>query len=79
MLSCSKTVPRTHTCDILGHGLIILIGYTYQQGASSLAEARHQRASRLNILSWNNLRMSDRPESPSQVRTREDKVLRENW
>jgi hypothetical protein len=37
-------------CDILAHGLIGSIEYSYQQGASSFLEAYLERTSRLSLL-----------------------------
>ena len=39
-----------HWCDIPAQGLIGLIGYSYQQVATSFPEAGHQRTPRLSVL-----------------------------
>jgi hypothetical protein len=54
--------PR-HYCDILAQGLIELIEYPYQQGASSFLEAYLERTSRLSVLGLEKFGMSDRPGS----------------
>ena len=65
-------------CDILAQGLIGLIGYSYQQVATSFPEANLQRTLRLSVLGPEKLRMGDRPRSSSRVRTSEDKVCRKD-
>jgi hypothetical protein len=58
----------------LAQGLIELIEYPYQQGASSFLEAYLERTSKLSVLGVEQLVMGDRPGSFSQVRMSEDKV-----
>jgi hypothetical protein len=41
---------RLGDCDILGQGSIELIGYSYQQVATSFSEAHQQRTPRLRVL-----------------------------
>jgi hypothetical protein len=47
--------------DILAQGLIELIEYSYQQGASSFSEACLERTSKLSVLDLEQFRMGDRP------------------
>jgi hypothetical protein len=49
--------------DILVQGLIELIEYSYQQGASSFSEAYLERTSNLNVIGLKQFRMDDRPRS----------------
>jgi hypothetical protein len=49
--------------DILAQDLIKLIGYSFQQDASSFSEAYLERTSKLSVLVLEQLRMSDRPKS----------------
>jgi hypothetical protein len=49
--------------DILAQGLIKLIEYPYQQGASSFSKAYLERTSKLSVLSLEQFRMGDRPGS----------------
>jgi hypothetical protein len=49
--------------DILAQGLIELIEYQYQQGASSFSEAYLERTSKLSVLGLEQFRMGDRPGS----------------
>jgi hypothetical protein len=41
---------RGDECDILAQGLIGLIGYSYQQVATSFLETHQQRTPRLSVL-----------------------------
>jgi hypothetical protein len=47
--------------DILAQGLIELIEYSYQQGASSFLEAYLERTSKLSMLGLEQFGMEDRP------------------
>jgi hypothetical protein len=47
-------------CDILAQGLIELIEYPYQQGASSFSEAYLERTFKLSVLVLEQFRMGDR-------------------
>jgi hypothetical protein len=58
----------------LAQGLIELIEYSYQQGASSFSEAYLERTSKLSVLGFEQFGMSDRPGSFFWVRMSEDKV-----
>jgi hypothetical protein len=49
--------------DILAQGLIELIEYPYQQGASYFSEAYLKRTSKLSVLGLEQFVMGDRPES----------------
>jgi hypothetical protein len=49
--------------DILAQGLIELIEYSYQQGASSFSEAYLERTSKLSVLGLEQFGMGDRPGS----------------
>ena len=49
--------------DILAQGLIELIEYSYQQGASSFSEAYLERSSKLSVLGLKQFGMGDRPGS----------------
>jgi hypothetical protein len=49
--------------DILAQGLIELIEYSYQQGASSFSEAYLKRTSKLSVLGLEQFGMGDRPGS----------------
>jgi hypothetical protein len=49
--------------DILAQGLIELIEYSCQQGASSFLEACLERTSKLSMLGLEQFGMSDRPGS----------------
>jgi hypothetical protein len=49
--------------DFLVQGLIELIEYLYQQGASSFSEAYLERFSKLSVLGLEQFGMGDRPES----------------
>jgi hypothetical protein len=49
--------------DILAQGLIELIEYSYQQGASSFSEAYLERTSKLSVIGLEQFGMTDRPES----------------
>jgi hypothetical protein len=49
--------------DILAQGLIKLIEYLYQQGASSFSEAYVERTSKLSVLDLTQFGMGDRPGS----------------
>jgi hypothetical protein len=49
--------------DILAQGLIELIEYSYQQGASSFLEAYLERTSKLSVLGLEQFGMGDRPGS----------------
>jgi hypothetical protein len=49
--------------DILAQGLIELIEYSYQQGASSFLEAYLERTFKLSVLDLEQFGMGDRPES----------------
>jgi hypothetical protein len=49
--------------DILAQGLIELIEYSYQQGASSFSEAYLERTSKLSVIGLEQFGMSDRQES----------------
>jgi hypothetical protein len=49
--------------DILAQGLIELIEYSYQQGASSFSEAYLERTSKLSAFGLKNFGMGDRPRS----------------
>jgi hypothetical protein len=49
--------------DILAQGLIELIEYSYQQGASYFSEAYLERISKLSVLSLEQFGMGDRPGS----------------
>jgi hypothetical protein len=46
--------------DILAQGLIELIEYSYQQGASSFSEAYIERTSKLSVLGLEQFGMDDR-------------------
>jgi hypothetical protein len=46
--------------DFLAQGLIDLIEYSYQQGASSFSEAYLKRTSKLSVLGLEQFRMGDR-------------------
>jgi hypothetical protein len=48
--SSSKPTLDHPNCDILAQGLIGLIGYSYQQVATSFPEAHQQRTPRLSVL-----------------------------
>jgi hypothetical protein len=50
-------------CDILSQGLIELIVYSYQQGASSFSEAYLERTSKLSVLGLEQFGMGDRLKS----------------
>jgi hypothetical protein len=50
-------------CDILAQGLIELIEYSYQQGASSFSKAYLERTSKLSVLGLEQFGMGDRPRS----------------
>jgi hypothetical protein len=50
-------------CDVLAQGLIELIEYPYQQGASSFSEAYLERTSKLSVLGLEQFGMSDQPGS----------------
>jgi hypothetical protein len=47
--------------DFLAQGLIELIEYPYQQGASSFSEAYLERTSKLSVLGLEQFGMGDRP------------------
>jgi hypothetical protein len=49
--------------DILAQGLIELIEYPYQQGASSFSEAYLEKTSKLRVLGLEQFGMGDRPGS----------------
>jgi hypothetical protein len=49
--------------DVLAQGLIELIEYPYQQGASSFLEAYLERASKLSVLGLEQFGIGDRPGS----------------
>jgi hypothetical protein len=49
--------------DIMAQGLIELIEYPYQQGASSFSEAYLERTSKLSVLGLEKFEMGDRPVS----------------
>jgi hypothetical protein len=49
--------------DILAQGLIELIEYSYQQGASSFLEAYVERTSKLSVLGLEQFGMQDQPGS----------------
>ena len=49
--------------DIPAQGLIELIEYSYQQGASSFSEAYLERTSKLSVLGLEQFGMGDRPGS----------------
>jgi hypothetical protein len=49
--------------DILAQGLIELMEYSYQQGASSFSEACLERTFRLSVLGLEQFGMGDRPGS----------------
>jgi hypothetical protein len=49
--------------DVLAQGLIELIEYPYQQGASSFSEAYLERTSKLSVLGLEQFGMSDQPGS----------------
>jgi hypothetical protein len=51
---------RGMDCDILAQGLIELIEYPYQQGASSFSEAYIERTSKLSVLGLEQFRMGER-------------------
>jgi hypothetical protein len=55
-------------------GLIDLIEYPYQQGASSFSEAYLERTSMLSVLGLEQFGMGDWPGSFSRVCMSEDKV-----
>jgi hypothetical protein len=59
-VDCDILVPVDG--DILAQGLIELIVYSYQQGAS-FSEAYLERTSRLSVLGLEQFGMGDRPES----------------
>jgi hypothetical protein len=50
-------------CDILAQGLIGLIEYSYQQGASSFSEVYLEKTSGLSVLGLEKSWMDDRPGS----------------
>jgi hypothetical protein len=58
----------------MAQGLIELIEYPYQQGASSFSEAYHERTSKLSVFGLEQFGMGDRPEIFCRVRMSEDKV-----
>jgi hypothetical protein len=58
----------------MAQGLIELIEYPYQQGASYFSEAYLERTSKLSVLGLEQFEMGDRPRSFSRVRISEDKV-----
>jgi hypothetical protein len=58
--------------DILDQGLIELIEYPYQQGASSFSEAYLERTSKLSVLCLEQFTMAD--QTFSRVRMSEDKM-----
>jgi hypothetical protein len=49
--------------DILAQGLIELIEYSYQQGASSFSEAYLERTSKLSVLDLEQFGIGDQPGS----------------
>jgi hypothetical protein len=53
--------------DILVQGLIELIEYPYQQGASSFSEAYLERTSKLSLVGLEQFGMGDRPRSFSSA------------
>jgi hypothetical protein len=57
-MDCDILAPRDG--DILAQGLIELIEYSYQQGASSFLEAYLERTSRLSVLGLEQFGMRDR-------------------
>jgi hypothetical protein len=70
----SKRYRGVSVCDILAQGLIELIEYPYQQGASSFSEAYLERTSKLSVLGLEQFGMGDQPGCFSRVRMSEDKV-----
>jgi hypothetical protein len=60
--------------DILAQGLIELIVYSYQQGASSFSEAYLERTSKLSVVGLEQFGMGDRLGSFPRVHMSEDKV-----
>ena len=65
-------------CDTLAQGLIRLIGYSYQQVATSFPEAGLHRTPRLSMLGPEKFGDGDRPGSSFRVRTSEKKVCRKD-
>ena len=63
-------------CDTSAQGLIELIGYSYQQIATSFLEAHLKKNSKVKR-AWPGA-MGDRPGSHSWVRMSEDKVRRKD-
>jgi hypothetical protein len=56
-VDCDILAPRDG--DILAQGLIELIEYSYQQGASSFLEAYLERTSKLRVLGLEEFGMGD--------------------
>jgi hypothetical protein len=63
----------------MAQGLIELIEYPYQQGASSFLEAYLERTSKLSVLGLEKLGMGDRPGSFSWVRMSAQKTRVGLW
>jgi hypothetical protein len=63
VLSAKVVISWPLGWDILAQGLIELIEYSYQQGASSFSEAYLKRTSRLSVLGLEQFGMVDRPGS----------------
>jgi hypothetical protein len=66
--------PGSWDGDVLAQGLIELIEYPNQQGASSFSKAYLKRTSKLSVLGLEQFVMGERPESFSRVHMSEDKV-----
>ena len=60
-VDCDILVPVDG--DILAQGLIELIVYSYQQGASSFSEAYLERTSKLNMLGLEQFEIGEQPGS----------------
>jgi hypothetical protein len=60
---CSCDILAPGDGDILAQGLIKLIEYSYQQGASSFWEAYLERTSKLSVLGFEQFGMSHWPRS----------------
>jgi hypothetical protein len=58
-----RLYPGPWDGDFLAQGLIELIKYPYQQGASSFSEAYLERTSKLSVLGLEQFGMGDRPGS----------------
>jgi hypothetical protein len=61
--NASLLYPGPWDGGILAQGLIELIEYPYQQGASTFSEAYLEKTSNLSVLGLKQFRMGDRPGS----------------